>query len=142
MAERYVPKYRGPNLTPTDVFVWRQLKGHVYTVPSRIIEYLVARLQAAVTRTDVNLLRCIRENVICRTAVSLQMDGGRLDHLSNYESPMVYSFDSLHHLTVTCILTPERHRTMPYNISNLFNMESRYGAPMGEFNFTQYMNEW
>jgi hypothetical protein len=66
-----------PDPTPMDFFLWGHLKEQVYTVPSRTIEDLVARLQAAVTTVDANMLRRARENVVRCTAVSL----GRFEHL-------------------------------------------------------------
>jgi hypothetical protein len=53
------------------MFLFRHLKEQVYAVPPRTIEDLVARLQAAVTTVDVNMLRRARENAVRRTAVCL-----------------------------------------------------------------------
>jgi hypothetical protein len=62
-------------------FLWGHLKEQVYVDPPRTIEDLVVRLQAAVTTVDANMLRRVRENAVRRTAVCLEMDGGRLEHL-------------------------------------------------------------
>jgi hypothetical protein len=62
-------------------FLWGHLKEQVYTVPPRTIEDLVARLQAAVTTVDANMLRRVPENAVRRTAVCLEMDGDRFEHL-------------------------------------------------------------
>jgi hypothetical protein len=48
---------RLPDLTPMDIFLWGHLKELVYAVPPRTIEALMARLQAAVTMVDANMLR-------------------------------------------------------------------------------------
>jgi hypothetical protein len=64
-----------------DFFLWGHLKEQVYAVPPRTIEDLVARIQTAMTTVDANMLRCVRENVVRRTAVYLEMDGGRSEHL-------------------------------------------------------------
>jgi hypothetical protein len=72
---------QSPDLTPVDFFVWGNLKEHVYLVPHRTIEDLVGRLQEAVTMVDANMLRRVRENAVRRTAVCLETDGGRFDHL-------------------------------------------------------------
>jgi hypothetical protein len=64
-----------------DFILWVHLKKHVYAVPSRTIEDLVGRLQAAVTTVDTNLLRRVRENAVRRTAVYLEMDGGCFERL-------------------------------------------------------------
>jgi hypothetical protein len=64
-----------------DILLWGHLKEHVSAVPPRTIEDLVARLQAAVTTVDENMLRCVRENAVRRTAVRLEMDGGRFEEL-------------------------------------------------------------
>jgi hypothetical protein len=45
------------------------LKDHVYAVPPRIFEDLVARSQAAVATVDTNTLRRVRENSELRTVV-------------------------------------------------------------------------
>jgi hypothetical protein len=41
----------------------------------------VARLQATVTTVDANMWRRVLENAVRRTAVCLEMDGGRFEHL-------------------------------------------------------------
>jgi hypothetical protein len=64
-----------------EFFLWGHLKEQVYAVPLRTIEDLVARLQAAVTMVDANMLRRVRENAVRRTAVYLEMDGGRFENL-------------------------------------------------------------
>jgi hypothetical protein len=38
----------------------------------------------------------------------------------NHETPMVWSFDNLRHLTVTCIMKTKRHITYVYNVFLLF----------------------
>jgi hypothetical protein len=54
----------------------------VYAVPPRTIEEPLARLQAAGTTVDANMLRRVRENAVRRTVVCLEMDGGRrFEHL-------------------------------------------------------------
>jgi hypothetical protein len=60
-----------------DFFLWGQLKKKIYEVPPRTIEDLVAKLQAAVTTVDANMLRYVRQNAARRTAVGLEIDGGR-----------------------------------------------------------------
>jgi hypothetical protein len=64
-----------------DFFLWGHLKEQVYAVPPRTIEDLVQRLQAGVTTVDAHMLRRVRENAVRRTAVCLEMDGGRFEHL-------------------------------------------------------------
>jgi hypothetical protein len=57
----------------------------------------------------------------------------------NYEAPMVWSFDSLRHLTVMCILKTKRHT--PYSVQYFllfFNKELHHGVRMHEFHFTLY----
>jgi hypothetical protein len=46
-----------------------------------IIEDLVATLQAAVTTVDANVLSCVRENALRRTAVCLDMGRIRSERL-------------------------------------------------------------
>jgi hypothetical protein len=72
---------RSPDLTPMDFFLWGHLKEQVYAIPPRTIEDLVARFKAAVTTVDGSMLRRVRENSVPRTAVCLEMDGGRFEHL-------------------------------------------------------------
>jgi hypothetical protein len=45
------------------------------------MEDLVARFQAAVTTVDANMLRRAQENAVRRTAVCLEMEGGRFEHV-------------------------------------------------------------
>jgi hypothetical protein len=85
---------RSPDLTPMEFFLWGNLKEQIYAVPPWTSEDFVARLQAAVTTVDANMLRRVRENAVRRTAVCLIMDGGHFEHLCNYEAPMILSFDS------------------------------------------------
>jgi hypothetical protein len=72
----------------------------------------MARLQAAVTMADANMLTLVRENVMLCTAVCLQMDRGNFKHLSYLQGAdgMIF-FDSLHLLTVMCTFETECHRT-------------------------------
>lgn len=65
------------------------LKERVYAVRPRTTEDPVARLQAAVTTVDANMLRRVRQNAARRAAVCLEMDGA----CCNCETPMVWSFD-------------------------------------------------
>jgi hypothetical protein len=64
-----------------DFFLWEHLKKPVYAVSPTIIEDLVARLQAAVTTADVNMLGHVRDNAMQRTAICLEKDKGRFKHL-------------------------------------------------------------
>jgi hypothetical protein len=54
---------------------------HIYTVPPRGNEDLIARLSAAVTMVDANMLRRVRGNALQRTAVYLETDGGCFENL-------------------------------------------------------------
>jgi hypothetical protein len=57
----------------------------------------------------------------------------------SYEAPMIWSFDSLHHLTVTCILETKHHRTyVVFFLDLFFNKESHYGELVHEFCFILY----
>jgi len=62
-----------------DFFMW----GHliILSLPGQSKD-LMARLQAAVTMADANMLTLIRENAMLYTAVCLQMDRGNFKHLS------------------------------------------------------------
>jgi hypothetical protein len=70
-----------PDPTPMDFFLWGHLKEYVYAVPPRTVEDLTARLQAAVTTVEANMLRCVRENAARRNAVYFETNGGRFEHL-------------------------------------------------------------
>jgi hypothetical protein len=72
---------RSPDLTPINFILWGHPNEHVYALPPRTIEDLVARLQAAMTTADVNMLRNIRENAVRRTAVCPEIDGGLFERL-------------------------------------------------------------
>jgi hypothetical protein len=55
-----------------------------------------------------------------------------------YKAPMVWSFDSLRHLTVICILKTKRHRTYAVQYFRLiffFNTELHSAELVGEFRF-------
>jgi hypothetical protein len=56
------------------------LKKHVYSVPQRNIECLVAGHQAGVTTVNANILRHVRVNAVRSTAVCREMGGGCFDH--------------------------------------------------------------
>jgi hypothetical protein len=56
------------------------LKEQVYVVPSRTIEDIVARFQAAMITAGAKMLRRVRQNSARRTAVCFEMDEGRYDH--------------------------------------------------------------
>jgi hypothetical protein len=58
------------------------LKEQVYAVRPRTTEDPVTRLQAAVTTVDANMLRRVRANAVRHTAVCLEMDGGRSEHVT------------------------------------------------------------
>jgi hypothetical protein len=85
------------DLIPIDFrfFLWGHLKEHDYAVPPRTIEDLVERLQATTTSVDANMLRRVRENVLRRSAVCLEMEGGASNAYCNYGEPMVRSFCTL-----------------------------------------------
>jgi hypothetical protein len=67
------------------------LDEHIYAVPSRDIEDFVARLQAAMTTVDANMLRRVAENTVRRAAFCLETEGGRLDQLLCLGAPMFSS---------------------------------------------------
>jgi hypothetical protein len=69
---------RSPDQTPMDFFLWGHLKEHVYTVPSRTVEYLVARLQAVMTVVDANMVACVRESAVHVMHCCLPGNGQRL----------------------------------------------------------------
>lgn len=125
-------------VTMMDFFLRGHVKKHIYTVPPGMIKDLVARLQAAVTSQCLHVKACSRE--CCAVHCCLPWNGRRLLQTPtvNYKVPMVGYFDSLHHLTMICILkTKQDIGHMLYNISNLFfNKDSHYGQPVYEFHFT------
>jgi hypothetical protein len=73
-----------------------RLKEHVYALSPKTINALMTVPQAAVAAVGANMFRRVLENVVRRTALYLEMDGGR--------------YCNLLHLTVKCILRTERHR--------------------------------
>jgi hypothetical protein len=118
---------RSPDIIPTDFLLWGHLKEHVYTVPLRTNEDLVARLQAAVTTTVANMLGHVRQNAVLTAASKTYC---------NYEAPMVWSFDSLRHLKESFILKSKPHKIY----STIFlNKESHYGELMREFRLVMYI---
>jgi hypothetical protein len=103
-----------------DFFLWRHLKEHVYAVPHRTIEDLVARLQEAVTTVDANMLGVFERMPCSALPSALKWTDAASKTYCNYEAPMVSLFDSLRHLTVTCILKTKHHRTYVENIYGFF----------------------
>jgi hypothetical protein len=98
---------RSPYLTTIDFFLWGHLKEHVYAVPLRIVEDLVAGCQETVTMVDANMSRRVRDNAERSTAFWWMKASWNI--YCNYEATMDWSFDSLCHLTVTCIFKTESH---------------------------------
>jgi hypothetical protein len=64
------------DLTPMGSLLWGHLKELNYAVPPRPIKDLLARLQAAVTMVNANMLKCVQETGIQCTDICLEMDGG------------------------------------------------------------------
>jgi hypothetical protein len=62
-------------------FLWGYLKEHVYAVSPRMIEELMAVLQASVTIVNAVILRHVQENAMWCTTACLEMDGGHSGHL-------------------------------------------------------------
>jgi hypothetical protein len=92
-----------PDLTAIDFFLCRPLKKHIYAIPSRTVE------------DRVSLPACSRERLAAHCRLPWN-DGRRIGHLCNNEAPMVWSFDSLSHLTATSILKTVPGRMMYNNI--------------------------
>jgi hypothetical protein len=61
------------DLTVANVFLWEHLKEYVYAVPPRTMKDLMARLQAAATIVDANMLGCVQENAVWYMAICLEM---------------------------------------------------------------------
>jgi hypothetical protein len=53
----------------------------VYALPLRPSEDVMVRLQVAVRTVDADMLRRVRENIVRRIIICLEMDGGRFEHL-------------------------------------------------------------
>jgi hypothetical protein len=70
-----------PELTPMIFFPVGAPEEPSLRSPSQDFEDLVASLQETVTTVDANMLRRVRENAVRRTAVCLEMDRGRFEHL-------------------------------------------------------------
>jgi hypothetical protein len=98
-------------LTPMDSFLWEHLKEHVYAQRSTPTCYSVS------------------DRMSCGPLPStLKWTGAASNTYCNYEAPMIWSFDNLRHLTVTCILKTIRHST--YAVQHfrvLFKKKSHYG---------------
>jgi hypothetical protein len=63
------------------LFPYGHMKNHVYALPPRTIEDVVAVLKRAVTTVDANMLRRVGRIAVRRTALCLEMDGGRFEYL-------------------------------------------------------------
>jgi hypothetical protein len=55
------------------------VKDLVLVVPPRTMKDVVAGFKAAETRVDNNMLKLVRNKAVRRTAVCLEMDGGRFE---------------------------------------------------------------
>jgi hypothetical protein len=69
----------GPN--SYGFFLWGYLTEHVYAFSPRMIEDLMAILQAAVTMVSVIMLRHVEEIAMRCTTVCLEMDEGHSEKL-------------------------------------------------------------
>jgi hypothetical protein len=65
---------------------------------------------AAVTTVGANMQRHVRQNAMGRTAFEWSDGASNTYEYCNNEAPMVWLFDSLRCLTLTCILKTKRHR--------------------------------
>jgi hypothetical protein len=129
---------RSPNLTRINFVLWEHLTKHIYVVPPRTVEDLVAESQATVTMVDVNMLRRLRDNAERRSALWWMEASWNIYY--NCEGPMDWSFDSLHHLTVTCIFKTESHGLYVIQYFYLsFSNKSHYGELLFEVCVTQYI---
>jgi hypothetical protein len=66
----------------------RRLKEHVYTIPPRNLKDFVAKLKAVVTTVDAYTLMCVRENVMQRTAVCIEIEKAALNTYCNHKMPI------------------------------------------------------
>jgi hypothetical protein len=79
-AER-LTGHRGPIAWHPLLSCGGHLKEHVYAVPLRTIEVLLAGFQALATSVDVSILRHIREHSILGIVVCVEVKGGRFEHV-------------------------------------------------------------
>jgi hypothetical protein len=116
---------QSPDLTPISLFLRGHLKEHVYSVPPRTIEDLVARLQAAVDLLGrwQHVKPCTRQ---WRLSAFKWTEAASKSNC-NYEAPMVRSVDGLRLLT--CILRTKHYRTyVPQCFRLPFSKESQWRA--------------
>jgi hypothetical protein len=87
MERMIVWLHQSPDLNTMDVSLRAHLKEHIYTVPPDIVQDLVTRLQAALTKVNGSVLKRVRENAVRRITVCLEMDRGRFENLLKLSGP-------------------------------------------------------
>lgn len=72
---------RSSDLTPLDYFLWGNFKEIVYFDEPRDQMETVARIHAAQTTVTAEMLETVRENLLKRCRLCLQVDGRHFEHL-------------------------------------------------------------
>ena len=74
---------RSPDLTPLDFFLWGQLKTLVYSTPIRGPEDLLMRIRNGcdVIRNTPGLIARVRESIIRRYELCVEVGGSHIEHL-------------------------------------------------------------
>lgn len=72
---------RSPDLNPLDFFFWGFLKEKIYFEPVESAEDVVARIHAAVTFIDENMLQRVRDSMINRANICIEVGGDLFEHL-------------------------------------------------------------
>lgn len=72
---------RSPDLTPLDFFLWGYLKEQVYATEPETVEHMVARLHAAATNVDAEMLQHVRVGILRRIHACVAAGGGHFQHL-------------------------------------------------------------
>lgn len=82
------------DVTPIDFLMWGHVKEHLYAVPPRTVDDLVARLPAADTAVDTNILRHLEEChaahclLSCNRRKPLQTPTVITRHLASFDGNM------------------------------------------------------
>lgn len=72
---------RSPDITPLDFFLWGHIKALVYRTPVQNIQDLTNRIQNAAATVTPQMLTRVRENLVRRAQICLEVQGQHIENL-------------------------------------------------------------
>lgn len=72
---------RSPDITPLDFFLWGHIKALVYSTPVQNVDDLTNRIQNAAATVNPQMLRRVRENLVRRAQLCLEVQGQNFENL-------------------------------------------------------------